>query len=242
MPVTRLCLIPLSLSGVTRKVKVGYLTPDTIPADAICRVLFIPNNQEFLANVTGAIQQLTFPESFDKYGDLTPEETAEAYGPMFDAFCFNQGECRVIGEIIAYAGDTPPYANWFVCNGDSLLIADFPDLYAVIGITYGAADFTHFNLPDLQGRAPIGAGTGSGLSSRTLGEYLGEETHVLTINELAAHVHDTGNSAILGTSAPPPFDALGPNPFPAITGSTGNDDPHNNMQPSLAINYLIVAY
>jgi len=218
-----------------------YLTPDTIPADTICRVLFIPNSQEFLANVTGALQLLTFPESFVEFGLLTPDQTAAAYVDMFDQFCFNEGACRVIGEIIAYAGPTSPDSRWLPCDGSSLLRVDYPDLFTVVGTLYGAADSTHFNLPDLRGRTGIGAGTGSGLSPRSVGDSLGEETHVLTTGELASHVHSTGNSVVLGTSAPPPFDALGPNPFSTVTGSTGNDDPHNNMQPSLAINYLIVA-
>lgn len=218
-----------------------YLTPDTIPTDTICRVLFIPNNQEFLANVTGALQLLTFPDSFVSYGALTPQETADAYIPMFDAFCFNQGVCRVIGEIITYAGSTSPSSNWLPCDGSSLLRVDYPDLFDVIGTIYGAADSTHFSVPDLRGRDAIGLGTGAGLSSRAIGDSFGEETHVLTVGELAAHVHSTGNSVLLGTLAPIPFDGLGPNPLPAVTGSTGNDDPHNNMQPSLVINYLIVA-
>jgi len=219
----------------------AYLTPDSTPADTICRVLFIPNNSEFLANVTGALQLLTFAENFVQYGSLTPQETADAYVPMFDQFCFGQGVCRMIGEIITYAGDTSPDAKWLLCDGSELLRVDYPDLFNVIGVTYGAADSAHFNIPDLRGRAPIGAGAGPGLSSRTTGDVLGEETHVLTIGELAAHVHGTGNSALIATATPPPVDVLGPNPFPAVTGSTGNDDPHNNMQPSLAINYLIVA-
>lgn len=219
----------------------AYLTPNSLPADTLCRVLFIPNNDEFLAIVTGALQVLTFPDSFVQFGTLTPDQTADAYNVMFDLFCFNEGACRVIGELIAFAGATSPDSRWLLCDGSSLLRTDYPDLFTVIGTTYGAADSTHFNIPDLQGRVGIGAGSGSGLSSRALGDQGGEETHILTIGELAAHVHSTGNSAVLGTSAPPPFDALGPNPFPASTGSTGNDDPHNNMQPFLAINYLIVA-
>jgi len=218
-----------------------YLTPDTLPTDTICRVLFIPNDRDFLAIVTGALEELTFAYNFEEFGTLTPEQTAEAYTTMFNAFCFNEGACRVIGEIIAYAGPTSPDSRWLPCDGSSLLRVDYPDLFNVIGVVYGAADGSHFNVPDFRGRTGLGIGTGSGLSPRSLGETLGEEEHVLTVGELASHVHDTGNSILLGTSVPPPFDALGPNPFPAVTGSTGNDDPHNNMQPSLVINYLIVA-
>lgn len=219
----------------------AYLTPSTLPADTICRVLFIPNDREFLANVLGAVQQLTFADSFVQFGTLTPEETAAAYMPMFDALCFNEGTCRVIGEIIAYASSTSPDPKWIPCDGASLLRSDYPDLFTVIGTTYGAVDGSHFNVPDLRGRTPIGVGTGPGLSPRAAGDSFGEETHTLTVGELASHVHSTGNSVLIATATPPPVDVLGPNPFPAVTGSTGNDEAHNNMQPSLAINYLIVA-
>jgi len=220
---------------------VGYLTADTCPVDTVCRALFIPNDEAFLAIVRGALEELTFSYNFDKYGTLEPEEMAACYIDMFDKFCFNEGICRMIGEVIAYAGDTSPDSRWLSCDGSSLLRVDYPDLFTVIGTLYGAADSTHFNLPDLRGRVAVGSGTGTGLSPRSEGDVFGEETHTLTVGELASHVHSTGNSAILGTSAPPPFDALGPNPFPASTGSTGSDTPHNNIQPSLAINYLIVA-
>jgi len=220
---------------------VAYLTPDTLPTATRCGVLIYPDGDEFAANIRGALQVLTLPYSFVQYGALTPEQTAKAYLPMFDGFCFNQGVCRVIGEIIPFAGSVSPSVNWIVCDGSSLLRSDFPDLFSVIGTTYGAVDGTHFNIPDLRGRSPIGSGTGPGLSTRNTGDSIGEETHTLTIGELASHVHGTGNSILIATATPPPLDVLGPNLLPAITGSTGNDDPHNNMQPSLAINFFIVA-
>jgi len=219
----------------------AYLTPNVLPTGTRCGVLIYPDDDEFAANIRGALQLLTFPENFVPYGSLTPDQTAEAYVPMFDGFCLGQGVCRVIGEIIAWAGATSPDSNWLLCDGASLLRADYPDLFTVVGVTYGAVDGTHFNLPDLQGRAALGQGSGSGLTPRAVGDAGGEEDHVLSVGELASHSHTTGNSALLGTSAPPPFDALGPNPFPAVTGNTGNDDPHNNMQPFLTISYLIVA-
>lgn len=219
----------------------AYLTPDTLPTATRCGVLIYPDSDEFAANIRGALQELTYSWNFVQQGALTPDQTADAYVPMFDAFCFNEGTCRVIGEIVTYAGPTTPDAKWLPCDGSSLLRSDYPDLFTVIGTTYGSVDGSHFTLPDLQGRVPIGEGSGSGLSPRAIGDQGGEETHVLTIGELASHVHGTGNSALLGTSVPPPLDALGPNPFPAVTGSTGSDDPHNNMQPFLTILYLIVA-
>jgi len=234
---------------------VAYLTADEVPDNTICRVLFIPNNREFLANVTGALQLLTFPSSFVSEGGISPDDMAEAYLPMFDLFCFNEGACRVIGEIIAFAGSTSPDANWLVCDGASLLRADYPDLFDVIGTTYGSVDGTHFNIPDLAGRAISGIGTGAGLNPVALGDVYGEQDHTLTVAELAAHSHtDTGHTHVdgnatasvitIGAGAPAPSAV----PSVGVTGSgaaaladAGSDTPHNNVGPRVGINYLIVA-
>lgn len=221
---------------------IGYLTPNSLPADTICRILFIPNNQEFIANITGAIEELTFPENWTPFGTLTPDQSAAALVPMFDKFCFNQGVCRVIGEIIEFAGSSSPDPKWLNCDGSSLLRSDYPDLFTVIGTIYGSVDSTHFNLPDFRGRTRVGSGTGSGLSPRTVGDSFGEETHQLTIAELASHVH-SGVPTFIPTAAglEVTFASLQDPLISINTGSTGGDVPHNNVQPSLVTLVLIVA-
>jgi len=74
-----------------------------------------------------------------------------------------------------------------------------------------------------------------------LGDIYGEQDHTLTVGEMPSHVHSIGNSLLLGTSVPPPLDALGPNPFPTTTGATGGDGSHNTVGPRLGITFLIVA-
>lgn len=232
-----------------------YLTPNTLPADTLCRVLFIPNDLSWLAQVTGALQELTFSYNWEQFGSVTPEQAAEAMRTMFDMFCFDEGVCRVIGEIICFAGSTSPDARWLLCDGASVLRADYPDLFAVIGTTYGSADGSHFNLPDLRSRIPLGAGTGSGLSTYALGATGGEETHTLTNAESPTHSHtDSGHShtevtaiaslITIGAGVPTPSAVPGVGVtgtgFASI-GNSGSGGAHNNIQPYLALNYLIVA-
>lgn len=235
---------------------IAWLTPDTPGAGFICRRLLIPNSVEFLAIVKGALLPLIYERNFEAFGTLTPAQTAAYFQDMYADFSRAADRtCRLIGEIVAYAGTSSPSTDWLLCDGSSLLRGDFPDLFAAIGVTYGAVDGSHFSVPDLRGRVPVGSGTGSGLSTRSLGDSFGEETHVLTVAELAAHTHtDAGHTHVEGTATAAIGAAITGVPVPSavpsvgVTG-TGNaalstdgaDTAHNNMQPSLAIDFYIVA-
>jgi microcystin-dependent protein len=65
------------------------------------------------------------------------------------------------GMVMPYAGSTAPL-GWLVCNGASILRADYPQLFTAIGGAYGAADANHFSLPDLRGRVVAGVDPGTG--------------------------------------------------------------------------------
>ena len=84
------------------------------------------------------------------------------------------GELSVDGQVLAGVpsgamvmwGAAAAPSGWLLCDGTSYLRADYADLFAVIGTTYGSADGTHFNVPDLRQRFPLGkaaSGTGSAL-------------------------------------------------------------------------------
>lgn len=82
-------------------------------------------------------------------------------------------------------------SNYLLCNGAAVSRTTYAALFAQIGTRYGAGDAsTTFNLPDFQGRSPIGAGSGSGLTFRDINSpEVGEESHTPTIAEMAAHKH-----------------------------------------------------
>lgn len=91
------------------------------------------------------------------------------------------------GMVSPFAGSSAP-TGWLLCNGGAVSRTTYSALYAVVGTTYGSGDgSTTFNVPDLLGRVPMGAGAGTGLTSRTLGAELGGET-------LPAHVHSISHS------------------------------------------------
>jgi microcystin-dependent protein len=74
-----------------------------------------------------------------------------------------------VGEIMLFAGNFAPQ-GWAICAGQLLPISQNTALFSILGTTYGGNGQTTFALPDLRGRAPIGAGQGPDLPSHDLGE------------------------------------------------------------------------
>ena len=105
-------------------------------------------------------------------------------------------------ETIRHVGDikmsilTSDHHNWLVCNGRSLLRSEYPVLFSIIGTSFGSASGTTFNLPDCRGRVLGSIGQGSGLTNRSIGATVGEETHLMTTTEMPSHTHTgTTNSS-----------------------------------------------
>jgi microcystin-dependent protein len=102
---------------------------------------------------------------------------------------------------------------------------------------------TTFGLPNYSGRTIIGAGNGSGLTNRIAGEFYGAETHILTINEMPAHTHDMQGYSTVSAGSDRQVrnrNTIGGDPLDLDRAlSRGGSQPHNNMQPSVAINSFI---
>lgn len=93
-----------------------------------------------------------------------------------------------VGEVKLLGFQFPP-RGYSLCQGQTMSIAEYSALFALIGTTYGGNGTTTFNLPDLQGRVPIGQGQGPGLPDYTIGEESGSPTVSLTTANLPAHIH-----------------------------------------------------
>jgi microcystin-dependent protein len=164
-----------------------------------------------------------------------------------------------IAEIYLFAGNFAPRGYAF-CDGSLLSIAQNTALFSILGTTYGGNGTTNFALPDLRGRVPIGAGNGPGLTPRVQGEKSGEENHTLNSQEMPQHSHSATVGCVGGATAGNSKDPTGrvwakdlgtasatysnaatnANMAPSITVSTtGGNQGHNNMQPYLALNYVI---
>jgi microcystin-dependent protein len=154
-----------------------------------------------------------------------------------------------IGTVMPYAGQSTPL-GWLLCDGSYVATNSYPHLWNIIGNSFGAGIPGLFKLPDLRGRVPMGAGAGAGLSNRVLGQSLGEESHLLTKFEMPSHSHPINYTGRIIGQYPPVrlqnvygfqggglYDNTGY--IPLDIGSTGGDQPHNIMQPSVILNYII---
>lgn len=152
------------------------------------------------------------------------------------------------GDIIQTAAASAR-PGWMLCQGQSLLRSDYPSLFSAIGTIYGAADSTHFSLPDLRGRVALGSGTATGAAGATahaLGQISGEETHALTVAEIPSHRHNVrAPSSANGANQimVPSYAGTGTEDGASNTGqpteAAGGGGAHNNMQPYVVLNYII---
>lgn len=97
------------------------------------------------------------------------------------------------GSIIDFAGTSAP-AGFIVCNGNSYPTSTYPDLFAVIGYTWGGSG-GNFNVPNLSGRVTAGSGGTLPPLTNTVGSVGGSATHSIAVNELPAHKHGFSYSA-----------------------------------------------
>lgn len=173
------------------------------------------------------------------------------------------------GAMVMFGGASAP-TGWLLCDGAAVSRATYAALFAAIGTTWGVGNgSTTFNVPDLRGRAPIGAGQGSGLTNRTLGTKLGEENHALTSGENGSHTHTGGLHAhtggahnhtiatstvadnggrvhcgAAGSTGTTAYAASGGAVATTYDGavettSSGSGTAHNTMQPSAVVNFII---
>jgi len=129
-----------------------------------------------------------------------------------------------LARVRRFAGNFAP-GGMELTEGQLIPIHHNPALFSLLGTNYGGDGETTFALPDLRGRTPIGPRTGPGLSTRYLDQHLGQEEVVLSTQQMPSHNHDWTHSTGVRTTA-----------------NTGSGQPHQNMGPSLGLNYIISLY
>jgi microcystin-dependent protein len=158
-----------------------------------------------------------------------------------------------VGEIRAVGFNFAP-TGWAFCDGQLLPLSQNTALFSLLGTFYGGDGKSTFGLPDLRGSVPVGQGQGQGLSEYYLGEMSGSQTVTLIQSEIPVHNHGLrarNDPAELQAPAPPRTMARSTSGFaylpaapnvalnPQTASIAGGSQPHNNMQPSLVLNFVI---
>lgn len=157
------------------------------------------------------------------------------------------GWLMMADQTIGNAGSGATYANAAAQALYTLLWTNVSNTYAPVTGGRGAsatADWTankRIALTKVLGRALAAAGTGSGLTARTLGQTLGAETHTLVADEMPSHTHQVPRTMVFGADI---VGGVGSYlsaslPLNGDSGATGGDDPHNNMQPTSFLNVMV---
>lgn len=153
------------------------------------------------------------------------------------------------GVVNPFAGTVAP-PGWLLCYGQAVSRSIYSGLFAVIGTTYGAGDGSStFNVPDFRGRTPIGKDNMGGMdanrvtdnNAEILGGAGGTEKHQLSILEIPSHSHNIKILHLGGDGGDIDWNtgAAARTWVNTSTTSTGGDQPHNNMQPWIALNWII---
>ena len=166
-----------------------------------------------------------------------------------------------LGQISIFGCNYAPL-GWALCEGQVLPINQYTALFSLLGINFGGNGTTNFQLPDLRSRAPIGFGQGPGLSNYTIGETGGAETVTINAASYPVHSHPLFAGASAASSNAPGglieaegqsagrggavnlalYSATGAAATlapAALTSAAGGNQPHNNIQPYLALNFCI---
>lgn len=181
-----------------------------------------------------------------KINKLTQEqyEREKFAGRLDETALYLTPEKKIAGIVHQYAGANAP-EGYVLCDGSYYSTDEYSELFDAIGFTYGEKEDGHtifFAVPNLTARVPVGVGSGY-----TLGSTGGEAKHTLTVTEMPSHNHnnsvalETTGSTTLQTSAIMYRNQKQTTSFLGnlVTASTGSGAAHNNMQPYIALNYII---
>lgn len=172
-----------------------------------------------------------------------------------------------LAQVTIFAGNFAP-VGWAFCQGQLLSIAQYTELYSLLGTTFGGDGQQTFALPDFRGRVAVHAGQGAGLQMYTQGQQGGTENVTLTIDQFPVHTHavtsitqpgfpvstspgttdiPTGNVPAQVNGAPPAYttaatDSLGTSTTNSLSGSAGGNGSGGTSPVSILSPYVALNY
>ena len=167
----------------------------------------------------------------------------------------------LIGAIFMFAGNFAP-RGYALCNGQTMSISQNAALFSILGTFYGGNGTTTFQLPNLQGRVPVGVGNGAGLTPISIGEVGGVQSVTLNASTMPIHTHsatvtinaandgrpstDNPSGAVLDSTggnniyaSAPDGTKMNSGMATAVVSPTGGSQPFSIQNPYVGINYII---
>ena len=160
-----------------------------------------------------------------------------------------------VGQISAFGFNFAPM-GWAQCNGQLIAVSSNDALFSLLGTIYGGDGRTTFGLPDLRGRLCLHQGTGPGLTPRPIGQKGGQERVTLLAQQMPSHDHMIMGSNVAADSDDPTgrvpatteklfyndAASVGPPMESNMISNNGGSQSHNNIQPTLSINWCIALF
>lgn len=155
----------------------GSPTTVALSAESVAVLLF---GSEFLSERPNWLDK-----SFSLLDEVTDADWDEIEKLVGNAYEEIMTPVLAVGSIQLWGTGTPP-DNWLLCDGAQVSRADYAELFALWGTTFGNGDgSTTFNLPDFSDRSPMGVGT----LATAIGNTTGSSNEILTTAQIPAHNH-----------------------------------------------------
>ena len=209
--------------------------------NTVSEVRLSPNTLAVLLYALGKIDD--WQQWTDYRGEQIPQADIETIHDLVDQASFevmNPIMTIPVGATMTWHLPTPP-DRWLFCNGDYALKADYPELWALWGETFGGALTDFFALLDMRDKSPMGQSASLALNATS-----GAMTHTLTTSEIPSHTHAAANGGNYmvngGTGAKTHQPAAGALAnYQALTAPTGGGTAHNNLHPVRGVNWIVYA-
>ena len=240
----------------TRHMKPGTPLPSALSGNVIERLIKIDEALIYL--IGGMLEYLTDKEKLEQTGTLTVEGARTELSNMIWDFYHEEVAMTPIGGMMEFAGSVMP-DKWLLCNGAAVDRTIYANLFAKVGLTFGAGDgVTTFNIPNMIGRSPYGKGDAV---IPSLGQTGGTSDVTLITNQIPSHNHGINDPGhfhqlirpggasgsyvnVASASLANPVNTTWPTQT-ATTGisinNTGGGLAHNNLHPVLGMNFIIYA-